>query len=299
MAATARKTRATIKEQRIDISRRLALISSNAEPIPSHYSLNVKTGGPSDGPALVFLHGCGGESGNFREQLEYFAGLGYRVIAIDGNGSGKSDFRKISVWRKRLGLCPRPHREHAYDIHAALDELGVGNAAFIGHSDGAQTAQTYAVLYPESVKGLVLVGGQTHYMLFDRFYNALISIVTPDADQYPRSVLWAVSKLFFSDEHARSEFLKDNRVPSPKAMRNWVLSFDHFSSPRHPPKIPTLVMYGEQDTLTKGEQAPLAKSWKAGIVPIPGAGHLPFWEQPLSFNHKLTEFLEKIGWVSR
>ncbi len=289
--------RPRITERKIDIAPSLRNLSNpKHQTIPDAYELNVKLGGPDVGPALVFLHGGGGESNNFKHQLNHYAAQGYRVIAIDGNGSGKSDFRPLSVWAKRHGAPPTPHEEHAHDLRAVLDALGIEKAVLIGHSDGAAIAQTFSALYPERVAGQVLVGGPTHYCFFDKVYNALLSIIMPSADQYPRAVAWAASRLFFSSNVSRRAFLKENQMPKPRAMRNWVRSFEFFQTLNAPPKIPTLVVFGENDVLTKKQQPALAKKWRADLVPISNAGHLPFWEQPVAFNAELSEYLTRLAW---
>ncbi len=57
--------------------------------------------------------------------------------------------------------------------------------------------------------------------------------------------------------------------------------------------VPTLVIVGEEDTLTPvAESERMAQAIKgAKLVKIPGAGHLSNLEQPDAFNHALSAFL--------
>jgi pimeloyl-ACP methyl ester carboxylesterase len=57
--------------------------------------------------------------------------------------------------------------------------------------------------------------------------------------------------------------------------------------------VPTLVIVGEEDTLTPvAESERMVQAIKgAKLVKIPGAGHLSNLEQPDAFNHALSAFL--------
>lgn len=65
--------------------------------------------------------------------------------------------------RGRAGSAALPApfgmRQHAKDVAAILDHVGVDRATIVGHSMGAFVAAAFATLYPERVQGLVLVDG--------------------------------------------------------------------------------------------------------------------------------------------
>ncbi|MDQ0895581.1 alpha/beta hydrolase [Agromyces ramosus] len=72
-----------------------------------------------------------------------------RVIAPDLRGRGRSN------------TLPAPYglEQHADDLAAALDALGVARALVVGHSMGAFVSVTFAERHPDRVAGLVLVDG--------------------------------------------------------------------------------------------------------------------------------------------
>ena len=65
--------------------------------------------------------------------------------------------------RGRAGSAslPPPYgmRQHAKDVLAILDHVGVDQATIVGHSMGGFVTAAFATAYPERVKGLVLLDG--------------------------------------------------------------------------------------------------------------------------------------------
>jgi len=107
--------------------------------------LNVVVEG--EGPAVVLAHGFPELSYSWRHQIPALAAAGYRVIAPDQRGYGRSS---------------RPQEISDYDIHhltddllGILDALGEADAVFVGHDWGAMVVWQQALLHPERVRGVV------------------------------------------------------------------------------------------------------------------------------------------------
>jgi pimeloyl-ACP methyl ester carboxylesterase len=101
-------------------------------------------GGP--GPPVVLLHGLAGTSGEW----EGVAGLlrpGFRVVAFDQRGQGRSERRPEDVSRAA----------YVADVIAVLDRLGLARTVLVGQSLGGHTAMLTAAAHPERVAALVLV----------------------------------------------------------------------------------------------------------------------------------------------
>jgi len=96
------------------------------------------------GRPVVLLHGGLGDAGNFGHQVPALVAAGYRVIAIDSRGQGRSS---------RDGR-PYSYQLMASDVRAVMDDLGIGQAAFVGWSDGADIALVLAHDTPERVGGI-------------------------------------------------------------------------------------------------------------------------------------------------
>lgn len=121
----------------------------------------VELGDPG-AAALVLLHGITGSAISQADALLHWAGLGYRVIALDARGHGLSP-------RWSPAELSRAGEQLVDDVMAALEGLraeargrlatGLEAAAppvLIGHSMGAATAMVVASRRPELVSGVVL-----------------------------------------------------------------------------------------------------------------------------------------------
>ena len=98
-------------------------------------------------PALVLLHGNGEDSHIFDLQIRYFSQY-YKVIAIDTRGHGQST----------MGTAPFNFHTFAADLIAVLDALQIEKAHIVGFSDGANTALHAALIAPERILSMVLLG---------------------------------------------------------------------------------------------------------------------------------------------
>lgn len=59
--------------------------------------IHYLTAGPSSGPLIIFLHGWPAIALTWKHQLLTFASLGFRVIAPDMPGWGKSSARRVTA----------------------------------------------------------------------------------------------------------------------------------------------------------------------------------------------------------
>ncbi len=100
-----------------------------------------------EGPLVVLAHGFPELSYSWRHQIPVLAEHGYRVLAPDQRGYGRSS---------------RPDRVEDYDILcltgdliALLDDLGEERAVFVGHDWGSMVVWQLSLLFPERVAGVV------------------------------------------------------------------------------------------------------------------------------------------------
>lgn len=102
--------------------------------------------GATDAPLIVFVHGWPELSISWRHQLRCFAALGFRAIAPDMRGYGRS------------GVHPR-HEDYAIehivrDMIELLDGLGRETAVWVGHDWGAPVVWNLAAHHPERCLGV-------------------------------------------------------------------------------------------------------------------------------------------------
>lgn len=94
-----------------------------------------KDWGPRDAPVIVFHHGWPLSADDWDAQMLFFLDHGYRVVAHDRRGHGRSS----QVWDGH------DMDHYADDIAAVVDHLGVQGAAHVGHSTGGGEVIRYIV----------------------------------------------------------------------------------------------------------------------------------------------------------
>ena len=115
---------------------------AGAEPLPgTHWTVS----GPSDAPAIVFVHGAMMGRSVWSPQIERLAGR-FRCVAVDLPGHGSRRGHRFDLDDAAAGVAE------------AIDRAGRGRAVLVGLSLGGYTAMTVAARYPEKVRGLVVAG---------------------------------------------------------------------------------------------------------------------------------------------
>jgi pimeloyl-ACP methyl ester carboxylesterase len=109
--------------------------------------------GPSNGPAIILLHGWPYDIHSFVDVAPLLASAGYKVIVPHLRGYGTTSFLSGETMRNAqqsaVGL----------DMIALMDALKIQKATFAGFDWGARTADVMATLWPERCKAIVSVGG--------------------------------------------------------------------------------------------------------------------------------------------
>ncbi|MGE0725259.1 MAG: alpha/beta fold hydrolase, partial [Alphaproteobacteria bacterium] len=106
--------------------------------------------GDGDEPLLLLNGGPGLPCDYLREPHAPLADRGYRVIAFDQLGTGRSDKPDdAALWT--IG-------RYAREVEAVRVGLGLGRVHLLGHSWGGWLAIEYAVTHPDALKTLTLAG---------------------------------------------------------------------------------------------------------------------------------------------
>jgi pimeloyl-ACP methyl ester carboxylesterase len=102
-----------------------------------------------DGPAVVLLHGFPELAFSWRHQLPALAAAGFRAIAPDQRGYGRTsappDVRDYRI-EALIG-----------DVHGLLDALELETAIFVGHDWGALLLWQMAMLAPRRLEKLIIL----------------------------------------------------------------------------------------------------------------------------------------------
>jgi pimeloyl-ACP methyl ester carboxylesterase len=102
------------------------------------------------GPVVILCHGFPECWYSWRHQLRSLAQAGFRAVALDLRGYGRSD-------------CPAEVEKYTLlhdigDVVGLLDALGVKQAVIAGHDVGAAIAWQAALLRPDRFKGVIALG---------------------------------------------------------------------------------------------------------------------------------------------
>lgn len=240
------------------------------------------TGG--SGAPVVLLHANTGNSESWQKQIPAFAAAGYRVIAIDRPGWGKSTVR--------AGVQPASVAE---DLDALADQLKLDRFHLVGVAGGGYIALDYAAWHPQRLRSLVL--GATGLGLQG----------DAEADVFRRG---AAIPGFDKQSPEVREMSPSYRGLNPAGVARWKEIEAHskqadavelrLRTPNTDEKVasittPTLVIAGDVDLTTPSGAIRLwAKHLKAyDWLLIPEAGHSVAWEQPEAFNQGVLAFLRK------
>lgn len=120
-----------------------------------------KDWGPRDAQPLVFHHGWPLSADDWDTQLLYFLNEGYRVIAHDRRGHGRSS--QVSDGHDM--------DHYAADVAAVVEHLDLRDAIHIGHSTGGGEATRYVARHGQRqgrVARLVLIGAVPPIMVKTR-----------------------------------------------------------------------------------------------------------------------------------
>src|SRR3954469_19807247 len=109
--------------------------------------------GPTDGPAVVLLHGWPYDIHSYVDVTPLLTAAGCRVIIPHLRGFGTTRF--LSDETARNG----EQAAITLDIVALMDALGLERAVLGGCDWGARTADIVAALWPERCRGVVAVSG--------------------------------------------------------------------------------------------------------------------------------------------
>ena len=228
-----------------------------------------KDWGPRNAQPLVFHHGWPLSADDWDTQLLFFLSKGYRVVAHDRRGHGRSS--QVSDGHDM--------DHYAADIAAVAEHLNLRNAVHIGHSTGGGEALHYVARHGQKQKRvakLVLIGAVPPTMLKTERNPGGLALEVFDG---LRAALAANRAQFYLD-FAGGPFYSFNRPGarvSQGVIHNWwrqamagganahydgikAFSETDFTEDLQSLDVPTLLMHGDDDQIV-----PIADSALLGI----------------------------------
>ena len=242
------------------------------------------TGGA--GEAVVFLHANTGSSRVWEYQIPAFVARGYRVIAYDRRGFGRTVIDPA-------GAQPGTGAD---DLLALMNHLKIDRFHLVGTAAGGFVAFDFAVSFPQRLRSLVVansIGGvqdEDYLELGRRLRPPQFNALPPDfrelSPTYRAANPQGAQRWIDLERVSRPE----GTAPVVQAMRNKV-TFSLLEGL----KVPTLLLTGDADLYSPPAVLRMfaARIKNSESVVVPEAGHSAYWEQPEMFNRSVLAFIQK------
>jgi pimeloyl-ACP methyl ester carboxylesterase len=266
---------------------------------------------PDSGPAPVILliHGLGDEADSWRHLIPLLSSEGFRVLALDLPGFGRS------ALPGRISL--KNHAAAVLRLIGALKIRPENHVFLVGNSLGAVVAETAAFKKPELAKGLILLDGSIpggpSKIGFFALLKLLFSRKWYRAYRVNPEGAWASLYSYYADldsmPGADKDFLRErvmDRVNSSSqeraffaTQRSLIRAFGA-GFPGYARKIRLFkgkitLLWGEKDRIMPVSTAEPFKTLRNDIELriISGAGHLPHQVKPAETAKFIAEFVNK------
>ena len=263
-------------------------------------TVHLRDEGPRDAPAIILLHGSNADLHTWQPWVEALDD-DYRVIRYDqiGHGITGAAFDEDYTFGRYV---------EAVDLVA--QQLDLDRFVLAGNSMGGSIAMQYAMQHPEKLDGLVLVDAGGADIPSEGSGNIAFTIARMPvignimSQMLPRSMV----------ERSLSQSVSNQDLVTPEAVdRYWELArypgnraatrarfaqgwqtFDAGEVSKV--TVPTLVMWGEEDSLIPYEAATwyMEQLPNATLANYPGIGHLPQEEHAEKSVQDLQDWLQSL-----
>jgi pimeloyl-ACP methyl ester carboxylesterase len=237
------------------------------------------------GPNLLLIHAAWGDAEMSWSSVWTDLARSFTVIAPDLPGFGQSSHllrHSVPAMVELLKLL--------------LDELNVKRIVVAGNSFGATVALQFANAYPQLCERLVLVNGGYTPLIPGPLRKTLgLPVLRQGLGWMMRSMTYskrALRRAFVHPQnlpHGLLDRIRRNSVPYSKIVLDAWLGMEH---PLSKPALPTLLLWGAQDTMAPLKYALFIHKWIPGstLKLIERSGHMPQVEQSEEFIAALQHF---------
>ncbi|WP_445406064.1 alpha/beta fold hydrolase [Acinetobacter pittii] len=215
-----------------------------------------KDWGPRDAQVLFFHHGWPLSSDDWDTQLLFFLGQGYRVVAHDRRGHGRSS----QVWDGH------DMDHYADDVAEVVKHLDIKNAIHIGHSTGGGEVVRYIARHgQENVAKAVLVSAVPPLMVqtennpeglpkevFDDLQNQVLTNRAQFFRDLPSGPFYGFNRPDAKPSKGIiSNWWRQGMTGSAKAHYDGIVAFSQtdFTEDLKKITIPVLVLHGDDDQI--------------------------------------------------
>jgi non-heme chloroperoxidase len=258
--------------------------------LATEVKLHYAEQGDRTGEAIVFLHAYVDSWFSYSRVLSLLSAE-YHAFAPDQRGHGDSDKPQ----------CCYTADDYAADVDAFMDAVGIEKATLVGDSSGGLIAQRVALDFPHRVSRLVLIGSPTTLVsnedVRELGEQMLAELEDPIPPEFVREFVLGTIHDLVPEEFLERAVSQSLKVPARVWRDYWegvVLTVDD-TARLHEIGAPTLILWGEQDSLLPREE----QEWRAAAISnailrvYPETGHLAHWVQPEWVVRDLEAFLKE------
>lgn len=221
-----------------------------------------KDWGPRDAQVIYFHHGWPISADDWDVQMLFFLAQGYRVVAHDRRGHGRSS----QVWDGH------DMDHYADDVAAVVNHLGVQKAIHIGHSTGGGEVVRYITRYSEDpVPKAVMISAVPPLMVktpsnpgglpkevFDDFQSQLAANRAQFYRDIPEGPFYGYNRSGAKpSEGIIANWWRQGMMGCAKAHYDGIVAFSQtdFTEDLKSISIPVLVLHGDDDQVVPHENA--------------------------------------------
>lgn len=258
------------------------------------------------GEPLLLIPGLGMDHTYYKFGIPLLA-RHFTVYAVDPHGIGQST------------KSPPPYSVEGWaeDFAVFIDKLGHGPIHVLGSSLGGAMALALAARHPDKLRSLIVVGGFSELdratELNFRLRLRLIERLGLSDEVADYMGLWTLTRRFINSDaglavmRTNQANIRNNSAELYRAFVESLLRWgrcqpDQKNEPKFTTELaairaPTLVVSSDNDHLIPPELSQLIADKVAGarLAVLPGAGHIPFMEQPEQVSALVIEFLQSVG----
>jgi pimeloyl-ACP methyl ester carboxylesterase len=252
------------------------------------------------GPAVVLLHGFPDTHAVWRKQIGPLAAAGFRVVAVDLRGYGRSD--------APVGAHEYTLEKLRNDVLALFDALGIDRAVLVGHDWGGIIGWQIAALAPHRLRGFVALStghpsaiaraGMVQRLRMSYIFGFILPGI---AEHALRAGDWFLMRQFTSEPGQVDVWKRDLSAPGRlTAALNYYRANLSLALPQPMPrvKVPVMGMWSDRDPALGERQMRDSAHYVDGefrFERIRGADH---WLQLTAHervNALLLSFLHEVG----
>jgi pimeloyl-ACP methyl ester carboxylesterase len=266
---------------------------------PDTVRLHIDDSGGAGRP-VVLIHGWPLSAQAWAPQVSVLQAAGYRVVAYDRRGFGRSD---------------KPESGYSYDVLAddlqrVMDQCGLQDVTLVGFSMGGGEVARYIARHGESrLRSVVFAAAVPPYLM--KTADNPEGPLTPEKAQQKKQALEQDRSAFF-DQFTQNFFSANGVLQVTESQRAEALALCHqsaqhaalacmgsfgttdFREDLKKVTVPTLVIHGEADAIVPFEgsgQRTHRAVLHSKLVTVPGAPHGLSLSHAQAFNDALLSFL--------